>query len=386
MKFLSTASVLFYAVLAVAEVVDLTPKNFDDIVLKSGKPALVKFFAPWCGHCKKLAPTYEELGEAFTSVKDKVTVAKVDGDAHKALAQRFGIKGYPTLKWFDGKSDKPIDYSSGRTLEALSKFITEKSGVKPKGGKGAKKEPEKMVKVLNDANFESVTGDPSKNVLVKFYAPWCGHCKSLAPVYEKIASDYAREPSVTIAEVDCDVPSGKMSCDKHKIQSFPTLKFFAAADGPETEGAVEYQGPRDQDSIMEWMNQMSSTHRMPGGQLSPNAGRIELLDEIIKEALPSGGAKLLTEIESALSGLEKAQEKHAKVYLNVAKKFAEKSDAYITNELARLGKMIAGGKVNLDKVDEMTVKQNILKRFQSTTDEKDEAKSVEEEAPQKDEL
>ncbi|KAK6533433.1 hypothetical protein TWF694_002373 [Orbilia ellipsospora] len=383
MKFLSTASVLFYAVLAVAEVVDLTPKNFDDVVLKSGKPSLVKFFAPWCGHCKKLAPAYDELGTAFTSVKDKVTIAKVDGDAHKALAQRFGIKGYPTLKWFDGKSDKPIDYDSGRTLEAMTKYVTDKSGIKPKG---SKKEPEKFVKVLTDANFGSITGDPSKNVLVKFYAPWCGHCKSLAPIYEKIASDFSREPRVTIAEIDCDIPSGKESCDKHAIKSFPTLKFFAADDSPEITGAIDYEGPRDQDSIMEWMNQMSSTHRKPGGQLGADAGTIEILDDIIKEHLPSGGASILAEIEGALSKLEKTQEKHAKVYLNVAKKFAAKSSTYITDELARLGKMIAGGKVNLDKVDELTIKQNILKRFQSTPDDKEEAKSVEEEAPKKDEL
>src|SRR4051794_6691381 len=95
-------------------VVDLLPDNFDDIVLKSGKPALVEFFAPWCGHCKTLAPVYEELAGTFASVKDKVTIAKVDADAHKDLGRRFGVQGFPTLKWFDGKSDTPSDYSSGR--------------------------------------------------------------------------------------------------------------------------------------------------------------------------------------------------------------------------------------------------------------------------------
>src|SRR5690348_2039104 len=98
------------AVVAKSAVLDLIPDNFDKIVL-SGKPALVEFFAPWCGHCKNLAPVYEELAQAFEFASDKVSVAKVDADAEKSLGKRFGIQGFPTLKWFDGKSKDPQDYS-----------------------------------------------------------------------------------------------------------------------------------------------------------------------------------------------------------------------------------------------------------------------------------
>jgi len=51
-----------------------------------------------CGHCKRLAPTYEQLGEAFA--KTDVIIAKVDADADKALGSRFGVQGFPTLKYF----------------------------------------------------------------------------------------------------------------------------------------------------------------------------------------------------------------------------------------------------------------------------------------------
>lgn len=154
---------------AASAVIDLLPTNFDDIVLKSGKPALVEFFAPWCGHCKTLAPIYDELAGSLEYAKDKVTIAKVDADAHKDLGRRFGVQGFPTLKWFDGKSETPSEYSSGRDLESLQAFVADKTGVKPKGKKAAHSD----VVMLDDASFKKEIGG-DKDVLVAFTAPWCG--------------------------------------------------------------------------------------------------------------------------------------------------------------------------------------------------------------------
>lgn len=85
------------------------------------------------------------------------------------MGKRFGIQGFPTVKWFDGKSDKPEEYKGGRDLESLSAFITEKTGIKPRS---AQKEASK-VEMLNDASFKTVVGG-DKDVLVAFTAPWCG--------------------------------------------------------------------------------------------------------------------------------------------------------------------------------------------------------------------
>lgn len=154
---------------AASSVLDLIPNNFDDIVLRSGKPALVEFFAPWCGHCKKLAPIYEELATNFEFAKDKVSIAKVDADAEKDLGRKFGVQGFPTLKWFDGKSDTPTDYQGGRDLESLSSFISEKTGIKIK----TKKPAPSAVEMLTDRSFQTEIGG-DKDVLVAFTAPWCG--------------------------------------------------------------------------------------------------------------------------------------------------------------------------------------------------------------------
>ena len=168
-SYLILSSLAVLGVKAVSSVLDLIPGNFDKVVLQSGKPALVEFFAPWCGHCKNLAPIYEELAQNFAFAEDKLVIGKVDADDHKELGRKFGVQGFPTLKWFDGKSDKPQDYSGGRDLESLSKWITDKTGIKPK----SKKTAPSAVEMLNDKSFaQEIGGD--KDVLVAFTAPWCG--------------------------------------------------------------------------------------------------------------------------------------------------------------------------------------------------------------------
>ena len=168
-------SLAIFGANAASAVIDLLPTNFDDFVTNSGKPALVEFFAPWCGHCKTLAPIYDELAASFEYAKDKVVIAKVDADAHKDLGRKFGVQGFPTLKWFDGKSDKPSDYNSGRDLDSLTSFITDKTGIKPK----TKKAAPSQVEMLTDSTFSKQVGG-DKDVLVAFTAPWCGrtlsHC------------------------------------------------------------------------------------------------------------------------------------------------------------------------------------------------------------------
>lgn len=169
LSYLLLSSLVVLGADAASSVLDLIPSNFDSVVLESGKPALVEFFAPWCGHCKNLAPVYEELAQHFDFAKDKVVIGKVDADEHKDLGRKFGVQGFPTLKWFDGKSDKPEDYNGGRDLESLSSFVGEKIGVKPK----AKKAAQSAVAMLNDQTFKQHIGG-DKDVLVAFTAPWCG--------------------------------------------------------------------------------------------------------------------------------------------------------------------------------------------------------------------
>jgi protein disulfide-isomerase A1 len=100
-------------------------KNYESIVLDDTKDVLIEFYAPWCGHCKALAPKYDELGALYANseFKDKVVIAKVDATANDVPDE---IQGFPTIKLYPaGAKDSPVTYSGSRTVEDLIKFIKE---------------------------------------------------------------------------------------------------------------------------------------------------------------------------------------------------------------------------------------------------------------------
>lgn len=100
-------------------------KNFNQVVLESNDDVLVKYYAPWCGHCKKLAPTWEQLAQEFKDVPGLV-IGKFDATANEV--DGLEIRGYPTLKFYPkGNKANPIDYDGGREFEDFKKWILENS-------------------------------------------------------------------------------------------------------------------------------------------------------------------------------------------------------------------------------------------------------------------
>lgn len=437
------------------DVLVLKKSNFEE-ALKAHPNILVEFYAPWCGHCKALVPEYAKAAGMLKAEGSEIRLGKVDATEESELAQEYGVRGYPTIKFFKGgEKESPKEYSAGRTAEDIvnwlkkrtgpavatltevtaaesliadnevavigffkdaqsadakvlekaaeavddipfamtsnddiySKFEVSKDGIilfkkfdegrntfageltkenllafvksnqlplviefteqtAPKifGGDikshilmflpkaasdfqdkmdqfkkaaegfkgqilfifidsdiddnqrileffGLKKEdcpavrlitledemtkykPEsseitaesitqfcKMftegklkahlmsqdipedwdknpVKVLVGKNFEEVAFNPSKNVFIEFYAPWCGHCKQLAPIWEQLGEKYKDSPDIIVAKMDSTVNE----IESVKVHSFPTLKFFPA--GSERE-VIDYNGER----------------------------------------------------------------------------------------------------------------------------------------------
>merc|ERR1712025_257794 len=434
-----------------------TADNFDG-VLAASNHVLVEFYAPWCGHCKSLAPEYAKAAEQLEKDGSDILLVKVDATIHGELAKEFGVGGYPTLKWFKG-SDRaaPVDYKGGQKADEIVSWVTKKSGppavpvngaeaaekfrddnevavvgfvaaddavfnaagdmfddvpfgvldadaakaldvaegkiallkqfddkradfdgegkdalasfVKleqlalvnefsdktapkifggdlkqhnllfaaksaadydtiiaqyteaAKGFKGkllfvlvdcdvednkrvmeffgiteencpdmrvinmeknmAKFAPEKSdlsaegvkafvngvldgsikrhlkseevpdnsenaVKVVVGKNFNDLVLDPTKNVFVEFYAPWCGHCKSLAPIWDELGEKYKDHPNIVIAKSDATANE----FEDVEVQGFPTLKYFPAGEGAEMQ---DYNGGRTLDDFVKFL-------------------------------------------------------------------------------------------------------------------------------------
>lgn len=104
-------------------------KNFDEVVTDNDKDTLIEFYAPWCGHCKKLAPVFDELGEAMKD--EEVAIVKMDATAND-VPDAYAVQGFPTLYWKakDGQIEK---YNGGRDLEDFVSYIAKHSTDELKG-------------------------------------------------------------------------------------------------------------------------------------------------------------------------------------------------------------------------------------------------------------
>ncbi|KAF6152824.1 hypothetical protein GIB67_004653 [Kingdonia uniflora] len=113
----------------------------------------------------------------------------------------------------------------------------------------SEEEAKEFVLTLDSTNFTEVVGK-SSFIVVEFYAPWCGHCKNLAPEYEKAAALLSsHDPPVILAKVDANEEINKELASEYDIKGFPTLKLIR--DGGKD--VQEYKGPREAEGIVEYL-------------------------------------------------------------------------------------------------------------------------------------
>ncbi|KAB7507028.1 Protein disulfide-isomerase A4, partial [Armadillidium nasatum] len=191
-----------------------------------------------CGHCKALEPEYAAAAKKLK--KDGIRIAKVDATVENDLAKEFDIKGFPTIKLFR-EGEVAEEYDGSRTSTDIIEYMR-------KHADPNYVPPPSSVKVLETSNFSDFVKS-EKLSLVEFYAPWCGHCKELAPQYEAAAEDL-KNFNIPLAKVDAVAEtsfSKRIRCQRLS-EVIGVFRYGRS---------YEYKGPRDSRGIVSYMEEQS---------------------------------------------------------------------------------------------------------------------------------
>lgn len=251
-KFEEPAIIEFAKMAAIPLVGEVGPETYSDY-MESGIP-LAYIFAETSEERESLSKELKPVSEEH---RGKVNFATIDAKTFGAHAGNLNLKTdkFPSFAIQDIANNKkyPFDQEKEVTHKNIAKFVTDYVNGKIEPSVKSEPIPEKQegpVTVVVAHNYEKVVLDDKKDVLIEFYAPWCGHCKALAPKYEELAAKYASsdfKDKVVIAKVDAtanDVPDD--------IAGFPTIKMYRAGD---KKNAVTYSGSRTIEDLIEFIKE-----------------------------------------------------------------------------------------------------------------------------------
>ncbi|KAJ8450298.1 hypothetical protein Cgig2_004755 [Carnegiea gigantea] len=159
-------------------VLTLDHSNFSDTIAKHDF-IVVEFYAPWCGHCKKLAPEYEKAASILSSHDPPIVLAKLDAneDSNRELASKYAVRGFPTLKILRNGGKSIQDYKGPRDAEGIVEYLKKQSGP-----------PSTEIKSVEDAT--AVVGE-QKVAIVGIFPEFSGEeYKNFTALAEKLRSDY----------------------------------------------------------------------------------------------------------------------------------------------------------------------------------------------------
>ncbi|XP_061861138.1 LOW QUALITY PROTEIN: protein disulfide-isomerase A5 [Colius striatus] len=221
-------------------------KELRRLLKKEDKPLLMMFYAPWCGVCKRMMPSYQQ---AATELKGKYVLAgmNVYSAEFERIKEEYNVRGYPTICYFEKGKFLFHFENYGATAADIAEWLKNPQAPQPQAPETPWAEEENAVYHLTDEDFDKFIRDHS-SVLVMFHAPWCGHCKKMKPEYEKAAEflHVANDSPGVLAAVDATV--NKALAERYHISGFPTLKYFK-------DGEEKYTLPhlRTQKKIIDWL-------------------------------------------------------------------------------------------------------------------------------------
>ncbi|KAI2494712.1 intramolecular oxidoreductase [Fragilaria crotonensis] len=165
---------------------------------------------------------------------------------------------------------------------------------------------------LNEANYAEATA--GKTVFLKFFAPWCGHCKAMAPAWEQLANDWAGHDVGLVAEVDCTAAAGL--CQDFEVQGYPTL-FYGDPAAPEV-----YDGGRDYDSLAEFAKEHI-------GRALCSVYKTDACTDEQKLAIADFERRSLSDLSASLEEIENAAEAEEKAFDELVEKMQEEYERVV---------------------------------------------------------
>ncbi|CAH1107569.1 unnamed protein product [Psylliodes chrysocephalus] len=263
------------------DVVHLTTTSFDPVI-KEEASVLVMFYAPWCGHCKKMKPEYEAAAARMKNEGIPGMLAAVDATKEPTIASRFSVKGYPTVIYFSFGEQK-FDINV-RDAPKIIEFMREpKEPPPPPPPEQPWADEETDIVHLSEESFKQFL-KKKKHVLVMFYAPWCGHCKRAKPEFTSAAAEFKDDPKVEFAAVDCTVHPAV--CTANDVSGYPTIKYFSYFN----KNTKDYKGGRTATEFVSFMKEpdlpptpLSTPEPAPEWQIDPSI--LKLTDSNFKQQL-----------------------------------------------------------------------------------------------------
>ncbi|KAH3868542.1 protein disulfide-isomerase A5-like [Dreissena polymorpha] len=242
------------------EIAHLHDDTFTDY-LATHSSVLVMFYAPWCGHCKKMKPEYVEAAQKMVAEEIDGALAAVDATVDKKLGEQFKVQGFPTVKYFkDGEFKFDVNE---RTADKIMEFMKDpKEPPPPAPEEQSWADTPSEVIHLTDETFKT-TLKKKKHALVMFYAPWCGHCKKAKPEFMQAAEKMKEDTKVAFGAMDCTIH--KVTCGEHEVQGYPTLKYFNYG-----KNAQKYMGGREEADFLKFMKDPLNTEPEPSTPPAPS--------------------------------------------------------------------------------------------------------------------
>jgi len=211
------------------------PKDFDAEIVKSRVPSIVEFFAPWCGHCKQIAPQFARAADA---IKGMINFVGIDCTVEEAVCQQHQIKGYPTLKIFN--NGEVSDYQSGRKAIHL------------------KKQALALLDTVDVPEYDASSIDDFKaasGVKVLFFT----NKKKIPAMVSALVAKYSAATIGVVFSEDSDV------CEEYGISSFPTVLEVGETN-------KVYDGKKTFPALREWLEGLGANNADAGAGAAGGKG------------------------------------------------------------------------------------------------------------------